>query len=153
MYLYLKPCSALYCTISTVCSAVLYCTLHSALVSAGNKDTGVEFSAAEVWVCCCLGFSCCCRGLNLLLTSMSLLLRGIEFAAAISFKNGCKKEIKFSHWQHTSEQGSRKFKIGLELTKNGCHVRCLGLLKKTYIFSLQTNYPYYCGFYASFLGF
>ena len=47
------------------------------------------------------------------------------------------------------DQGSRKSKIGWELTKTGCHVRFLELSKKAYICSN----PYYRGFYASFLGF
>ena len=51
------------------------------------------------------------------------------------------------------DQGSRKSKIGLELTKNGCHVWSPGLSEKPYICSFQTNYPYNCGFYAYFLGF
>ena len=50
-------------------------------------------------------------------------------------------------------QGSRKSKIGWELTKNGCHVRSPWLSKQPYICSFQTNYPYYHGFYASFLAF
>ena len=50
-------------------------------------------------------------------------------------------------------QGSRKSKIGWELTKNGSHVRSPGLSKKPYMCSFQTNYPYYRGFYASFLVF
>ena len=51
------------------------------------------------------------------------------------------------------QQGSRKSKIGWELTKNGCHVQSPELSKKPYMCSFQTNYPYYRGFYASFLGF
>ena len=44
--------------------------------------------------------------------------------------------------EENEEQGSRKSKIGWELTKNGCHMRCPGLSKKPYICSFQTNYPY-----------
>ena len=42
--------------------------------------------------------------------------------------------------------GSRESVIGWELTKNGCNVRSPGLLKKPYICSGKTNYPYYRGF-------
>ena len=48
------------------------------------------------------------------------------------------------------EQGS---KSGWELIKSGCHVRSQELLKKYHIFSFQTNYSYYQGFYASYLDF
>ena len=49
---------------------------------------------------------------------------------------GAKDLIVFS-----THQGSKKSKIGWELTKSGCHVRSQELLKKTYICSFQTNYP------------
>ena len=35
---------------------------------------------------------------------------------------------------YAQEQGSRKSKIGWELTKNGCHMRCPGFKKKSHIF-------------------
>ena len=55
--------------------------------------------------------------------------------------------------QEDRRQGSRNSKIGWELTKNGFHVRSPGLSKKPYMYSFQTKYPYYSGFYVYFLGF
>ena len=51
---------------------------------------------------------------------------------------------------HTVGQGSKKFKIGWELTKSGCHVKSPELSKESYICSFSTYYPFYRGFYAFF---
>jgi hypothetical protein len=57
----------------------------------------------------------------------------------VAVREGRVEEVSMAAVVESLVQGTKKYKLGWELTKSGCNVRSPEIFKKIYIFSFQTK--------------